>query len=50
MSNERNEFERIVNDYFVPYGRQLNNGDIEYVMEFLKILLTLRFSRRLRRR
>jgi hypothetical protein len=31
--------EQIVNDYFVPHGHQLNPGDIEYIMEFLKVML-----------
>ncbi len=30
---------QIVNDYYAPYNRTLAPGDIEYIMEFLKVML-----------
>lgn len=37
--NKETRIEQIVNDYFVSYGRQFNPGDIDYIMEFLKVML-----------
>lgn len=31
--------ERIVAEYFMPYNRTLEFGDIDYVMEFLRAML-----------
>ncbi len=33
---------RITEEYFTPYGRVLSDDDLDFVMEFVKVLLITR--------
>jgi hypothetical protein len=39
MRKPRTRMERIVAEYFAPYNRTITNDDLDFVMEFVKVVL-----------